>query len=74
MKQQKPRGIQYRIYISESGTKFYLRDIIIHANMENYFFDTDVRYAKKFPSWSTAMKCREGMVHDRYDPHIEQIS
>lgn len=64
---------QYRIYISDGGTKFFLRDIIAHEKMEHYFFDVDRRYAMKFKNWSMAMKYRDRMIALNYHPHIKSI-
>lgn len=68
-----PPEVQYRIYISDGGTRFYLRDIIAHEHNEHYFFDTDVRYAMRFRKWDMAMKYRERMVRANYHPHIESF-
>ena len=48
MSSKKLPKIQYRIYITDGGTKFYLRDIITYEKREHYFFDTDSRYAMRF--------------------------
>jgi len=64
---------RYRIYISDGGTRFYLRDIVAHEKREHYFFDTDSRYAMWHRSFDTAMKYRERMVDAGYHPHIESF-
>jgi len=64
--------IQYLIYIADGGTKFFLRDIIVHEKREHYFFDVDCRYAMKFHKWEKAAKYRERMIRDGYYPHIAQ--
>lgn len=73
MSSKKLPKIQYRIYITDGGTKFFLRDIIAYEKREHYFFDTDSRYAMRFHKWDAAMKYRERMIRDDYHPHIEQI-
>lgn len=72
-RQKPPPEVRYRIYISDGGTKFYLRDIIAHEHKEHYFFDTDSRYAMRYRSFDIALKYRERMVSAGYHPHIESI-
>lgn len=62
---------RYRIYISDGGTRFYLRDWMICDKRDNLIFDVDRRYAMRFKSWDVAMKYREKMVNLGYHPHIE---
>ena len=64
---------QYRIYISDGSTRFYLLDWIICDQRDNLLFDVDVRYAMKFRNWNAAMKYRERMILLNYHPHIEAI-
>lgn len=67
----KPPEVRYRIYISDCGTKFYLRDIIAYEHEEHYFFDVDRRFAMRFQKYDTAMKYGERMVQADYHPYIE---
>ena len=70
---KQPQKTRFRIYISDGGTKFYLRDWIICDQRDNLLFDVDVRYAMKFRDWNAAMKYRERMILLNYHPHIEAI-
>lgn len=72
-RKRKPPDVQYRIYISDGGTKFYLRDIIAHEHKEHYFFDVDRRYAMKFRKFDMARKYLERMQRADYHPHIESF-
>ena len=60
-----PSPPRYRIYISDGGTKYYLRDWII--------FDVDRNRAMKFKSWDAVMRFRDKMIGLDYHPHIESI-
>ena len=62
---------RYRIYISDGGTKFYLRDWIICDQFDNLIFDVDRHYAMVFKTWDAAMRYRERMILLNYHPHIE---
>lgn len=64
---------QYRIYIADGGTKFYLRDWIICDERDNLVFDAERRNAMKFRKWEAAMKYRERMILLDYHPNIEAI-
>lgn len=61
----------YRLYISDGGTRFYLRDIIVHEKTDHYLFDVDRRYAMTFRKRETAMKYRNRMISAKYHPQIE---
>ena len=73
MSRKKQPTVQYRIYISDGGTRFYLRDIIVYEKREHYSFDTDSRYAMMFKKWDAAMRCRDRMIRADYHPHIELV-
>lgn len=72
-KQMQPPERQFRIYISDGGTKFYLRDVIVCDKNDHYFFDVDRRFAMTFRKMNTAMKYRERMILLNYHPHIEPV-
>lgn len=64
---------QYRIYIIDDQTRFYLRDWVVCDEYDHLIFDADRRYAMKFARWNIAMRCRDRMVILKYQPHIEAI-
>lgn len=73
MRKPQPQIVQYRIYISDGTTKFYLRDWIVCDERDNLVFDTELRYSMKFKKWGAAMGYRDKMVQLGYHPHIEQV-
>ena len=73
MRKPQPQIVQYRIYISDGTTKFYLRDWIVCDERDNMVFDTELRYSMKFKKWDAAMRYRDKMVQLGYHPHIEQV-
>lgn len=73
MTQSQPLIIQYRIYISDGNTRYYLRDWIVCDKYDNLVFDAELHFAMKFRKWNTAMQYREKMVRLGYHPHIEQV-
>ena len=68
-----PSPPKYRIYISDGGTKYYLRDWIICDEFNNLIFDVDRNRAMMFKSWDAVIRYREKMVGLDYHPHIESI-
>ena len=73
MTQQRADNIRYRIYISDGGTKFYLRDWIASDQRDNLVFDGDTRSSMKFKKLATAVRYRERMEALGYHPHIESV-
>jgi hypothetical protein len=73
MKPERLPPTQFRIFISDGRTKFYLRDWIVYDKHDNLVFDAERQFAMIFKNWNMAMKYRERMILLDYHPHIEAI-
>lgn len=66
--------MSYGIYIYDrpgERVRHWLADVVASDRLEHYCFATDPRKAMRFAKLNDALRMRDAMVRQGYQPHIE---